>query len=135
MADDACRVDVWLWRARFCKTRTVAGRLAESGQIRMTRAGQQSRLDKPSRTVRPGDELVFAFGGRLTAVRVEAMGARRGPPQEARGLYTALDAIRDSPLDPGGGAGPDHDTRARSEKWEPVFGSKRTPKQRTRAPI
>ncbi len=96
MADDACRVDLWLWRARFCKTRAVASRLAESGQIRMTRAGQQSRLDKPSRTVRPGDELVFAFGGRLTAVRVEAMGARRGPPQEARGALIPLSMpIRD----------------------------------------
>jgi len=92
MADDACRVDVWLWRARFCKTRTVAGRLAESGQIRLTRAGRQSRLDKPSRTVRPGDELVFALGGRLTAIRVEALGKRRGPPQEARGLYAPLEA-------------------------------------------
>jgi ribosomal 50S subunit-recycling heat shock protein len=79
----------------------------------MTRAGQQSRLDKPSRTVRPGDELVFAFGGRLTAVRVEAMGARRGPPQEARGLYTSLDTTRDSPLDSGVGAGPDHDSHPR----------------------
>jgi ribosome-associated heat shock protein Hsp15 len=96
MADDACRVDVWLWRARFCKTRTLACRLVESGQVRITRAGQQSRLDKPSRTVRPGDELVFAFGGRLTAIRVEALGARRGPPEEARGLYAPLD----TPLDP-----------------------------------
>ena len=113
MVDDACRVDVWLWRARFCKTRTAAGRLAESGQIRMTRAGQQSRLDKPSRTVRPGDELVFAFAGRLTAVRVEAMGARRGPPQEARGLYTPLEAARDPSLESGLGAGPDHDSHPR----------------------
>jgi hypothetical protein len=84
----------------------------------MTRAGRQSRLDKPSRTVRLGDELVFAFGGRLTAVRVEAMGARRGPPQEARGLYTPLDvapldAPRDSPLASGLGAGADHDSRPR----------------------
>jgi ribosome-associated heat shock protein Hsp15 len=91
MGGDACRVDVWLWRARFCKTRAVASRLVVSGQIRMTRAGQQSRLDKPSRTVRPGDELVFAFAGRLTAVRVQALGARRGPPEEARGLYAPLD--------------------------------------------
>jgi ribosome-associated heat shock protein Hsp15 len=90
MADETCRVDVWLWRARFCKTRTVASRLVESGQVRMTRAGQQSRLDKASRMVRPGDELVFAFGGRLTAVRVQALGFRRGPPDEARGLYAPL---------------------------------------------
>jgi ribosome-associated heat shock protein Hsp15 len=105
MADDACRVDVWLWRARFCKTRTVASRLVETGQVRLTRSGQQSRLDKPSRTVRPGDELVFASGGRLTAIRVEALGLRRGPPEEARGLYAPLDASMDD--QDGGGPGGD----------------------------
>jgi ribosomal 50S subunit-recycling heat shock protein len=91
MADEACRVDVWLWRARFCKTRSLAARLVESGRIRLCRAGGQSRLDKPSRSVKPGDELVFALGGRLMAIRVEALGARRGPPAEARGLYASLD--------------------------------------------
>jgi len=91
MADDACRVDVWLWRARFCKTRSLAARLVESGRVRLTRADRETRLDKPSRTVKPGDALIFALGGRLTAIRVEALGARRGPPAEARGLYVALE--------------------------------------------
>jgi len=90
MADDACRVDVWLWRARFCKTRALAARLAGSGRLRLIRGREQSRLDKPSRTVRPGDELVFAIGGRLTAIRVAALGERRGPPAEARTLYVSL---------------------------------------------
>jgi ribosome-associated heat shock protein Hsp15 len=91
MADEACRIDVWLWRARFCKTRTQAGRLAESGRIRLTRDGRPSRLEKASRGVRPGDELTFALGGRIAAVRILALGARRGPPPEARGLYESLE--------------------------------------------
>jgi ribosomal 50S subunit-recycling heat shock protein len=37
-----------------------------------------------------GDALVFALGGKLIAVRVEALGERRGPPKEARTLYSAL---------------------------------------------
>jgi ribosomal 50S subunit-recycling heat shock protein len=90
-AEESCRVDVWLWRARFCKTRALASRLVEAGRIRLSRAGQQTRLDKPSRSVKPGDELIFVMGGRLTAIRVEALGARRGPPAEARGLYAALE--------------------------------------------
>jgi len=57
----------------------------------LTRTGVESRLDKPARTLRVGDELVFALGGRLTAVRVEALGERRGPPAEARGLYSPLE--------------------------------------------
>ena len=92
MAEDAVRADVWLWRARFCKTRGLAARLIEGGRVRLTRAGEQSRLDKPARALKPGDELVFAIAGRVHAVRVEALGARRGPPAEARALYCDLDA-------------------------------------------
>jgi ribosomal 50S subunit-recycling heat shock protein len=88
MTDEACRIDVWLWRARFLKTRALAARFVEEGRIRMTRAGQETRLDKPSRTVKAGDGLVFAIGGRLFCVTVEAMGERRGPASEARLLYS-----------------------------------------------
>lgn len=91
MADDGCRIDVWLWRARFFKTRTLSARMVEDGRVRLTRAGADSRIDKPSRGVKVGDQLVFALGGRLTAVRIEALGDRRGPPAEARMLYTLLE--------------------------------------------
>ena len=88
--DDACRADVWLWRARFFKTRSLAAKFVDEGRVRLTRHGQESRLDKAARPIKVGDQLVFAVGGRLTAVRVEAMGERRGPPGEARGLYSPL---------------------------------------------
>jgi ribosomal 50S subunit-recycling heat shock protein len=91
MSEDAVRADVWLWRARFCKTRGLAAKLIEGGRVRLTRAGQQSRLDKPARALKHGDELVFAIGGRLHAVKVEGPGVRRGPPAEARALYSDLD--------------------------------------------
>ena len=89
---DACRADVWLWRARFFKTRSMAAKFLEEGRVRLARPGQdEHRLDKPARPVRVGDRLVFALGGRLVAVRVEAMGDRRGPAAEARALYAPLD--------------------------------------------
>ena len=91
MSEDAARIDVWLWRARFFKTRALAQRFVEDGKVRLTRAGQETRLDKSSRAIRPGDVLVFALGGRITAIRVEALGDRRGPAQEARSLYAPLD--------------------------------------------
>jgi ribosomal 50S subunit-recycling heat shock protein len=91
MTVDACRADVWLWRARFFKTRSTAAKFVEEGRVRLTRTGQESRLDKPARPVKVGDQLVFALGGRLIAVTVEAMGDRRGPATEARALYSALD--------------------------------------------
>ena len=85
--DVACRLDVWLWRARFLKTRSLAAAFVEKGRVRVTRDGREHRQDRPGRTVRPGDQLVFAIGGRLHAVRVLACGERRGPPAEARALY------------------------------------------------
>ena len=88
---EGCRVDVWLWRARFFKTRGLAARFVEAGRVRLLRTGGESRVDKPSRTVRPGDGLVFAIGGRIVSVRVEDCGERRGPAPEARGLYSELD--------------------------------------------
>jgi ribosomal 50S subunit-recycling heat shock protein len=91
MTDEACRADVWLWRARFFKTRTLAAKIIDEGRVRLTRAGQEIRLDKPARSVKIGDALVFALGGRLTAVKVEDLGERRGPPAEARTLYVPLD--------------------------------------------
>lgn len=92
MSETAVRIDVWLWRARFLKTRGLAADLVEAGAVRLTHHGRQTRLDKPSRTVHVGDELTFAQQGRVTAVRVEGLGERRGPPTEARALYSLLGA-------------------------------------------
>lgn len=90
-ADDACRADVWLWRARFFKTRSLACRFVEEGRIRLTRGGVESRVDKPSRALKAGDVLVFGLGGRVIAVRVLASGERRGPASEARALYETVE--------------------------------------------
>lgn len=87
---EACRIDVWLWRARFFKTRSLAARFAEAARVRLTRGGLESRIDKPGRTVKVGDGLVFALGGRLVAVRVERLGERRGSASEAQTLYAPL---------------------------------------------
>jgi ribosome-associated heat shock protein Hsp15 len=89
---ESCRIDVWLCRARFAKTRSLAAALIERGAVRLTHQGRQVRLDKPSRTVHVGDRLTFALGGRLIDLTVEAMGERRGPAGEARMLYALIEA-------------------------------------------
>jgi ribosome-associated heat shock protein Hsp15 len=61
--------------------------MVERGAVRLTHHGVQTRLDKPSRTVHIGDNLVFAMGGRLVELTVEGIGERRGPAEEARALY------------------------------------------------
>jgi ribosome-associated heat shock protein Hsp15 len=90
MTIEACRIDVWLWRARFAKTRGVAAAYVESGAVRLTHNGLQTRLDKPSRSVHVGDLLTFARAGRVTTLRIEALGERRGPASEAQALYVDL---------------------------------------------
>ncbi len=92
MSDDACRADVWMWRARFFKTRSLAAKYLDEGKVRLTRAGAETRIDKCARALKVGDRLVFAVGGRLIAVAVEGLGERRGPPAEARALYSTLEA-------------------------------------------
>jgi ribosome-associated heat shock protein Hsp15 len=87
---EICRADVWLWRARFFKTRGLAARVIQSGGVRVTRGGQGAPIDKASRQVRAGDVIAFPLGPKYLAARVEALGARRGPASEARQLYTLL---------------------------------------------
>lgn len=87
---NACRIDVWLWRARFFKTRSLAARVVEGGGVRATRGGARIPLDKPSRLVRCGDILVFGAGATWSVVRILALGERRGPAPEARALYALV---------------------------------------------
>ena len=91
---DACRIDIWLWRARFRKTRALAAKMVEAGDVRLIRAGAETRLDKPGRMVRPGERLIIVAGERRTALKIEALGERRGPASEARELYSVLETER-----------------------------------------
>lgn len=86
------RLDVWLFRARFTKTRAAAARLIAEGGVRLVHDGVPRRLEKPSAEVEAGDALMLPQRGKLVAVKVQALGARRGPPAEARLLYSELDA-------------------------------------------
>ena len=56
MSEVGCRIDVWLWRARFAKSRSLAAAMVERGAVRLTHNGLQTRLDKPSRTVHVGTD-------------------------------------------------------------------------------
>jgi ribosome-associated heat shock protein Hsp15 len=87
-AAEGCRIDVWLWRARFFKTRSLAARMVSEGHVKLARAGAQIQIDKPSRTVRCGDGLIIVVGGRQATLTIRALGVRRGPAPEAQALYS-----------------------------------------------
>ncbi|MBI1187233.1 MAG: RNA-binding S4 domain-containing protein [Alphaproteobacteria bacterium] len=85
------RVDVWLHRARIFKTRTMAESAVEEGAVRLQRAGAVKRVEKAAEPVGPGDALLVAAPRGLRTIRILALGARRGPPAEARQLYAEDD--------------------------------------------
>lgn len=80
------RLDIWLFHARFFKTRSLATREVQAGHVRLNGI----RTTKPAQAVGPGDVLTFAQGDRIRVIRVLALGLRRGPAPEAQGLYDDL---------------------------------------------
>ncbi|SDE45883.1 RNA-binding S4 domain-containing protein [Limimaricola pyoseonensis] len=84
---ETLRLDKWLWQARFFKTRGLAAALVTKGRVRVN--GQPAA--RPSRGVGPGDVLTFPQGRAIRVIRILALGERRGPASEARGLYDDLD--------------------------------------------
>ncbi len=80
------RLDKWLWRARFFKTRTLAAKLCNGGHVR----SGGNAISKAHHQVRIGDVLTFAQGRYIRVVKVLALGGRRGPASEARTLYEDL---------------------------------------------
>lgn len=81
------RVDIWLWRARFFKTRALATDYVSRRGIRITRHGQTRKTDKAGQRIALGDVLTFYKAKAIETVEVIEIGARRGPASEAAGLY------------------------------------------------
>lgn len=86
MIEDGIRVDKWLWRARFFKSRAVATRLCQEGKVRIDGAV----IEKAHYTLRPGNVLTFPMARDIRVVRVLSLGTRRGPAAEARTLYEEI---------------------------------------------
>jgi len=83
------RLDLWLWAARFYKTRALAKHAIETGKV--DAGGQRA---KPSRSVRIGDVLVVARGEERYEIEVVALSDVRGPASIAQALYRESDASR-----------------------------------------
>ncbi len=86
---DAVRLDIWLWAARFFKTRSVAKHAVETGKVDV--GGQRA---KSSRAVHVGDVLVITRGEETYEVEVRGVSDQRGPAPVAQALYLESDASR-----------------------------------------
>ena len=82
----ALRLDKWLWHARFIRHRELAQALVAARRVRIN----EQLVTKTHQLVRPGDVITLADPVRLRVVRVQALGARRGPASEACRLYEEI---------------------------------------------
>ncbi|WP_394540825.1 RNA-binding S4 domain-containing protein [Lysobacter enzymogenes] len=83
------RLDLWLWAARFFKTRALARQAVETGKVEV--GGQRA---KASRAVRVGDALKIARGEEHFEIAVSGLSDTRGPAGVAQTLYAETEASR-----------------------------------------
>ena len=86
---ETVRLDLWLWAARFHKTRSLARHAIETGKVDV--GGQRA---KPARAVRVGDALRIDKAGEIFEVLVRGLSDTRGPATVARTLYEESEASR-----------------------------------------
>jgi ribosome-associated heat shock protein Hsp15 len=83
------RLDLWLWAARFYRTRALAKQAVETGRVDV--GGQRA---KASRAVRVGDALRVERSGEVFEVQVRGLSDTRGPAPVAQALYAESEESR-----------------------------------------
>jgi ribosome-associated heat shock protein Hsp15 len=86
---DGVRLDKWLKFARFFKQRSLASEAVDGGHVKVN--GERA---KPSRIVRPGDELLILLGNDYRKVLVKGVAQRSISKAEARELYEMEEKAR-----------------------------------------
>jgi ribosome-associated heat shock protein Hsp15 len=77
------RIDKWLFFARLRKSRSLAAKSVEAGDVRVNGAP----VRQPSHALRIGDVVTVSLDRHDMVVKVLQPGERRGPYEEARLLY------------------------------------------------
>ena len=78
-SDDKCRLDKWLWAARFYKTRSIAADAVDSGKVRVD--GDRAKTAKEVKT-----GMLISVRSKEFEIEVEVIGLsniRRGAPEAA----------------------------------------------------
>ncbi len=83
------RMDLWLWAARFFKTRTVAKRACD-----LSRILSNGQVAKAAREVRIGDMLQVSNEGGEFEIEVLLLSDVRGPASVAQTLYRETEESR-----------------------------------------
>ena len=80
--EQRCRLDKWLWAARFYKTRAIAADAVSGGHVRVNGA----RV-KPARNINIGDEIEVHKPPYTFVINVKTLSQRRGSAAVASELY------------------------------------------------
>jgi ribosome-associated heat shock protein Hsp15 len=80
------RLDKFLFFARFCKTRAVAGALIEKSSVRIN--GQAT--EKPHARLRVGDILTLPLPRGVVVIQITALAKRRESAPLAQSLYSEI---------------------------------------------
>ena len=83
------RADIWLWAARFFKTRALAKEAIEGGKIDVNDAGC-----KPAKALHIGDRIKLSRGDERMDVVVLVLADKRGSAVIAQALYGETDESR-----------------------------------------
>jgi len=83
------RLDLWLWAARFYRTRALAKQAVETGKVEI--GGQRA---KPARGVRVGDALRIERNTEIFEVEVRGLSDTRGPAPVAQAMYAESEYSR-----------------------------------------
>lgn len=88
-SSDGVRADLWLWAARFFKTRRLSREAIEGGKVE-----HNDGPCKPSRILRAGDRLCVTRGEERYEIEVLGVSSARGPARVAQTLYRESEASR-----------------------------------------
>jgi ribosome-associated heat shock protein Hsp15 len=86
---ESARLDLWLWSARFFRTRALAKQSIEGGKVKV--AGVRA---KPAKLLRIGEHLEVTRGDDHYEIEVLALCTQRGPASVAQQCYRETDASR-----------------------------------------
>lgn len=81
------RADIWLWAARFFKTRSLCRQAIDGGKI-----SHNDAACKPAKPVKVGDRMRITRGGETIEIDVLGISVKRGSASVAQALYRETDA-------------------------------------------
>jgi ribosome-associated heat shock protein Hsp15 len=91
MSDAAAgvRLDLWLWAARFFKTRQLAKQAIDGGKVEFDR-----HAVKAAKAVHVGDRLTVVREQERFEIEVLGLSSQRGPASAAQAMYAESDESR-----------------------------------------